>query len=478
MLDTEYNRNNLVALIEHLMRPNETILFAGAGVSAAAGYPGWASLMDRMEERLQRELVGPRGMANIISPKDVSQIKNINDLLWRAQEYRRVLGKTIYNQILKEAFDTKLFDGPPQIALALIRLRFAHVLTTNFEPSLENAYFNESTKLTVLEWTEKEKIREFITRQLHRSDDRCFIYLHGRIDASRNPPVPDNLVLADADYVERYLLTSSTVHKMLAIFMTRPVVFVGFSFTDPAVQMIFQALTAHLGGAESAICTHFILSPEPAEGNDRAEASWLRGKYGVQPVYYKSGDKHTDLTMTLNQIATVIEQCRDGYDQLDDLNRRRRIQQQLERVVSPSKREAAAQLPATTKTTKFPRKPPQDDPNKWQFGAASSRNGYELSARVNEVERGWFRIVLEVTAATDKPLDHAKFYLHPSFAKQHRTKSAVKGRISLKLEAYGAFTVGVLINPGPNDDPRSPSVTALELDLAELADAPPLFRSR
>jgi SIR2-like domain len=478
VLDTEYNRNNLVALTEHLMRPNETILFAGAGVSAAAGYPGWASLMDRMEERLQRELQGARGIADLISPKDVSQIKNINDLLWKAQEYRRVLGKTIYNEVLNEAFDTKLFDGPPQIALALIRLRFAHVLTTNFEPSLENAYKAESTKLTVFEWTEKEKIRDFITRQLHRSDDRCFIYLHGRIDTSRKPAVPDNLVLADADYVDRYLLTSSTVHKMLAIFMTRPVVFVGFSFTDPAVQMIFQALTAHLGGAESATCTHFILSPEPAIGNDRAEASWLRGKYGVQPVYYKSGAKHADLTVTLNQIATVIEQCRDGYEQLDDLNRRRRIQQQLERAVSPSKQQVAVHLPATTKTRKLSRKPPQDDPNKWQFGSESSRDGYKLSAQVTEVERGWFSIVLEVTAAPGKTLGNAKFFLHPSFAKQHRMKSAIKGRISLKLEAYGAFTVGVLINPEPDDDARSPSVTALELDLAELTDAPPLFRSR
>jgi len=478
VLNTEDNRNNLVALIEHLMQPNETILFAGAGVSAAAGYPGWTSLMDEMEKQLQKELKGPRGMTKLISPKDVSQIKNINDLLWKAQEYRRVLGKAIYNEVLNEAFNNNRYHGSPEIAQPLIRLRFAHILTTNFEPSLENAYKEEGTKLTVFEWTEKEKIRDFITRKLHRADDRCFIYLHGRIDVSRNPPVPDNLVLADADYVDRYLLTSSTVNKMLAIFMTRPVVFVGFSFTDPAVQMIFQSLTAHLGGAESSTCTHFILSPEPAAENDRAEASWLRGKYGVQPVYYKRGDNHADLTLTLNQIATVIERSRDGYDQLGQVERRQVIQQQLDRAVSSSTREEVVRLPAAALTRKLLRKARMDDPNKWQFGSESSRDGYKLSAQVHEIERGWFGISLRVKADRANRLERAKFFLHPSFAKQHRMKSAIEGAITLQLEAYGAFTVGVLINPQPSDSPKSPGVTALELDLAELADAPPLFRSR
>jgi len=46
---------------------------------------------------------------------------------------------------------------------------------------------------------------------------------------------------------------------------------------------------------------------------------------------------------------------------------------------------------------------------------------------------------------------------------------AVRGKASLDVETYGAFTVGVLI--GLDD-------TMLEIDLAEVESAPATFRTR
>jgi hypothetical protein len=37
-----------------------------------------------------------------MSPKGVLQIKHIDDLLWRAQEYRHVLGKEAFDDVLKK----------------------------------------------------------------------------------------------------------------------------------------------------------------------------------------------------------------------------------------------------------------------------------------------------------------------------------------------------------------------------------------
>lgn len=81
----------------------------------------------------------------------------------------------------------------------------------------------------------------------------------------------------------------------------------------------------------------------------------------------------------------------------------------------------------------------------------------------------------EVTLAVD-PLDperptlsgqKALFFLHPTFGRDPRAVSfGSDGCAVLPLIAYGAFTVGVLLESGEK----------LELNLAEVADAPPMFR--
>jgi hypothetical protein len=492
MLDTPDNRNRAVALIEQLISRDDTMLFVGAGVSIAAGYPGWIELMDKMQARLQQVLDSPKGVSKEIRPKGPIQIQYVDDLLWRAQEYKQVLGKDIFNEVLADAFRDDLYQGQPAVAKTLIRLPLAHILTTNFETSLERAFEDDGRELDTFDWTNKPKVRDFITRDRSEPNATCFIYLHGCIHSNATPAVPDNLVLCDSDYAERYLLNASTVHKMLAIFMTRPVLFVGFSFTDPAVQTVFQALTAHLGGTDSAVSSHFILSPAAkadscgTNWDEQAHSSWLSGKFGVQPIYYLPGEKHADLTTTLDKIATVIERCRRHQTVREDVKRRVLIHNELARLLleQPGPKMTEPEPPQVMKTRPkqvsgtIPKTPPPDDPNKWQFGEQSTRDGYILTGEVTVIERGWFGIRLEVTASEGKLLDHATFFLHPSFEKPRRREGSRDGCIKLELEAFGAFTVGVLINAPPKDNPRTSSAVKLELDLAELETAPPLFRAR
>ena len=61
----------------------------------------------------------------------------------------------------------------------------------------------------------------------------------------------------------------------------------------------------------------------------------------------------------------------------------------------------------------------------------------------------------------------ALFFLHPTFGVDPRSVAfGPDGRATLPLIAYGAFTVGVLLEDG----------VKLELNLAEVKDAPELFR--
>ncbi|MBC9251315.1 hypothetical protein A9179_13655 [Pseudomonas alcaligenes] len=115
-----------------------------------------------------------------------------------------------------------------------------------------------------------------------------------------------------------------------------------------------------------------------------------------------------------------------------------------------------------------------NDPWKGQFGGLAEAGGLRLSARVEPFAGSteWFLIHLQLRAASPRQTlrGPVRFYLHPTFARSQLTiDTPPEGVIELRLKAWGAFTVGVLVLE---------ENTRLELDLAELADAPAVFKSR
>lgn len=114
-----------------------------------------------------------------------------------------------------------------------------------------------------------------------------------------------------------------------------------------------------------------------------------------------------------------------------------------------------------------------DDPRKGQFGGSPVRNGRELSAVVKPLvsDPNWYSVVMTVKAVLGFPplKDKVVFYLHDTFTEDEKeVKVNLEGIARLRLTSWGAFTVGAVCDDG----------TQLELDLAELRDAPEEFRKR
>jgi hypothetical protein len=112
-----------------------------------------------------------------------------------------------------------------------------------------------------------------------------------------------------------------------------------------------------------------------------------------------------------------------------------------------------------------------DDPWKKRFGEQAERNGRRLSAKVVEIPGSQFYKVTIRVESTDKtrPLNgKVALFLHDSFAPYDRLLVDVVNDVAeYEVRSYGAFTVGALTDEGQ---------TELELDLAELPDAPARFR--
>jgi hypothetical protein len=116
----------------------------------------------------------------------------------------------------------------------------------------------------------------------------------------------------------------------------------------------------------------------------------------------------------------------------------------------------------------------ENDPWKGVFGGRAESNGRRLTARVWRVTKGSsnpfsIRLRVESTDPATPLTGVVRFFLHDSF-RNDRPEVPVgpKGVAELELRGYGAFTVGALADQG---------ATELELDLAELPDAPLEFRS-
>lgn len=116
-----------------------------------------------------------------------------------------------------------------------------------------------------------------------------------------------------------------------------------------------------------------------------------------------------------------------------------------------------------------------DDPWKGVFGGRRQVSERILSATVQPIpgQREWFLVKLVVEPATgNSPRlgESVQFFLHPTMPNDRPiVKVDQDGKARLSLRLWGAFTVGVLCDAGQ---------TKLELDLAELDDAPTLFKSR
>ena len=107
------------------------------------------------------------------------------------------------------------------------------------------------------------------------------------------------------------------------------------------------------------------------------------------------------------------------------------------------------------------------DPNKGLFGGSPASNGRVLEAKLNpafpgqpNMEACWVEITVKSTDPERPLTGTVVFYLHPTYAPPTFDVSAINGEATLKLQAWGAFTLGAVVDGGS---------TRLELDWTTVA---------
>lgn len=261
------------------------LALVGAGSSYPAGYPSWSQLL----ALLAQEVIAQHPDLE----SDVTEASKIRDLAVRAAIYKRYLGQVPYEVFLKKTFgpeDTHVADLP----LAIVRLPFRHVLTTNYDAVLETAHANAfgSRPPRVL-FANRAEMAAFLGNLSNESYARRYVFLHGRFSE------PNSIVLTEDDYKALYLSATGTQSQYFAMLATHPVVSVGFSLEDTDVMSSFRFISSVFGKSTH----HVAILPSP-EGMSLATArTFYREKFGIEPVFYERTPDHAQV-ITLLQYAT------------------------------------------------------------------------------------------------------------------------------------------------------------------------------
>ena len=218
-----------------LVRRGSPLALVGAGLSVSAGLPTWPKLLAELHRHLPHGIKGP-------NRKYRAALRKEDDLPWRADEYRNYIGEDSFRALLSARFGSTVSVTKRNPAVALVKLPFRHLITTNYDDVLMKAHKVAGLPAPeFLNWNDAGDVRKFIYNLRGNSSRRFLLHLHGHHTS------PDSIVLTYNDYTERYVRTASTIRRLFAIFATEQVVFVGFSLNDPDLMALLREVNAMLG---------------------------------------------------------------------------------------------------------------------------------------------------------------------------------------------------------------------------------------
>lgn len=268
------------------------VLFAGAGVSQAAGLPDFPELVNQLFEALN------------VTPNDL-QRRAIRDKQYdtaiRLLEENHVGGReTVRRQvaaILTADPDASTATHEALLTLGQNREGKTRLVTTNFDRLFERVI-----------GTKGLNVAHHRAPQLPVPKRRwdSLVYLHGLLTSGR-PSASDlhRLVLSSGDFGLAYLTEGWAARFVTELFRNYVICFVGYSLNDPVLRYMTDALAADQLLGESR--TEMFAFVGYSDDENKAREEW--GARNVTPVLYSDDEKHKYLHRTLNEWASTY---RDG----------------------------------------------------------------------------------------------------------------------------------------------------------------------
>jgi hypothetical protein len=261
-------------------------IFIGAGLSVAAGYPTWEQLLTTLITKAHT-----RGYIDDNKRDEFLQMaKTTSKWLMVAQEL-----SDIYTQ---PGFQTEIAliinsvpTTPTESHKLITQIPFKFALTTNYDKLIENAYFPKFNSIpTIFTYADVADFADSLWKQ-----DFFILKAHGTVDRL------STIILTEKDY--RTVIYSSPGYRAIlaAVFTTKTILFVGFSLSDPEIQLLLSSLHNAFQGSG---VYHYALVPKPEFS--ATEAAHWRKNYNVECIVYEPSTGHPEVEEFLKNLRDAV----------------------------------------------------------------------------------------------------------------------------------------------------------------------------
>lgn len=268
----------------------------GAGISRHAktsiknAFPPWVDLLKGLKNISVRQ--------NHMSKDEGKQIDDLmskGKYLMAAQALRDALPADLIDDYIKRMFIP--FDAKPgDVHRLLFKLKSQIILTTNYDMLLEDAYAQEF-KQSARYYTFKNApdVQRFLQSFRPEIDRPIIFKLHGSAVTS------SEAVLSEMDY--RNLLYREPGYKMVlsALFITKVVLMLGFSFSDPELVLLTETLRDSL---KYRSAPDYILLQKGRKG--AIEKRRLRDDFGLEVIEYTPSKSHSEVNILIDYLVKFI----------------------------------------------------------------------------------------------------------------------------------------------------------------------------
>ena len=227
--------------------------------------------------------------------RQIDELVDKGKYLMAAQALKSTLPLDVIDEIFARRFmpsDAK----PGPIHRSIFKLQPSLIITTNYDMLLEDTYAEKYLQAPPhLTYKDSPKIQRLM--QSHRLwQDRPSIFkIHGSAtDAS-------DAILSEKDY--RDLLYREPGYRLVlsAVFVTKVVLMLGFSFDDPELRLMLESVRDSLKYRSSP--DYIVL---PRKKNRTVELKRWREDYGLQAIEYDASPDHREVLELIEYLAKFV----------------------------------------------------------------------------------------------------------------------------------------------------------------------------
>lgn len=235
------------AFIKHICKELEdenVAIFAGAGMSAGAGFVNWAELLRPIAEELGLD------------------VDKEHDLVALAQYHYNDNGnnRSQLNQRLIEEFSREAVEAETHRILA--RLPINTFWTTNYDKLIENTLISTG-KVPDVKYTRQQLA-------FTKPKRSAVVYkMHGDVDH------PNDAVLTKDDYEKYHVKMDQYLSALKGDLISKTFIFIGFSFTDPNLDYILSRVRVAYDGNQRR---HYCFLKKISKFENESNADFLYRK--------------------------------------------------------------------------------------------------------------------------------------------------------------------------------------------------------